>query len=84
MELGNQLKHQKNQKMKYNINSRIPKDFDVGHLGKLLSNIKQQIINIILTNADYRIRQHKLLKNYGIVEHDQNPHSDYPIWSFNT
>ena len=70
--------------MKYDINSRIPKNWDTGHLGKLLSNIKKQIFNIILRNIDYMIRQHSLLKNDGIVEHDQKPHSNYPIMSFNT
>ena len=69
--------------MTYDINSRIPKDWDVGHLGKCLSNIKEQRFNIILTNADYMIGQHNLLKNDGIVKHDQKPHSDYPIRSFN-
>ena len=75
---------EKNQQMKYDINSRIPKDWDVGHLGKLLINIKEQIFKIILTNKDCMIGEHKLLKNDGIVEHDQTPHSDYPIKSFNT
>ena len=67
---GNQLKHHENHKMKYDINSRIRKDWDFGHLGKLLSNIKQQIFKRILTNADYMIERHNLLKNDGIVEHD--------------
>ena len=75
---------EKKHKMKYDIHGRIPKDWDVGHLGKLLSNIKEQIFNRILTNADYMIRQHNLLKNYGIIEYDQKPHSNYPIRSFNT
>ena len=65
--------------MKYDINSRSPKNWDVGYLDKLLSNIKQQIFNIILTNADYMIGRHNLLKNDGIVEHDQKSHSDYLI-----
>ena len=63
--------------MKYDINSRIPKDWNEGHLGKLLSNIKELIFNRILTNADYMIGWHNLLKNDGIVEYDQKPHSDY-------
>ena len=67
--------------MKYNIGSRIPKDWDTGNLDKLLSNIKLQIFNRMLTNADYMIVLHKLLKNDGIVEYDQKPHSDYPIRS---
>ena len=70
--------------MKYDINIRILKDWDVVHLGKLLSNTKQQIFNRILTNVDYMIGRHSLLKNADIVEHDQKPHSDYPIRSFNT
>ena len=70
--------------MKYDISSRIPKDWADGNLGKFLSNIKEQIFNIILTNTDYMIGQHSLLKNAGIVEHDQKQHSDYPIRSFNT
>ena len=69
--------------MKYDINSRILKDWDVGHLSKLLSNIKQQMFNIILTNADYMMGRHTLLENDGIVEHDPKPRSDYPIRSFN-
>ena len=70
--------------MKYDINGRIPKDWDVRHLGKLLSNIKLQIFNIILKNADYMIGQHNLLNNDGIVEHDKKPHYDNTIRSFNT
>ena len=58
----------KNQKMKYDINGKIPKDWADGNLGKLLSNIKEQIFKRILTTADYIIRQHNLLKNDGIVE----------------
>ena len=46
---------EKSHKMKYEINSRFPKDWDVGHLGKLLSNIKLEMFNRILTNADYMI-----------------------------
>ena len=42
-------------KMKYNVNSRIPKDWNDEHLGKLLKNIKEQIFDIILENADYII-----------------------------
>ena len=67
---------EKHQKIKYDVNSRIPKDWDVEHLGKLLSNIKQQRFNIILTNTDYMIGRHNLLKNDGIVEHDQKPHHE--------
>ena len=74
----------KHHKMKYDINGRIPKDWDNGHLGKLLSNLKLQIFNRILTNADYMIVRHNLLKNDGIVEYDQKPHSNYPIRSLNT
>ena len=70
--------------MKYDINSRISKDWDVGHLGNFLSNIKLLIFNIILRNADYMIGRHNLLKNDGIVEHDQKTHSDCPGRSFNT
>ena len=52
--LGNQLKHQKiNLKMKFDTNGRIPKDWADGNIGNVLSNIKEQIFNIILTNADY-------------------------------
>ena len=70
--------------MKYAISSRIPKDWDTGHLGKLLSNIKLQIFNRILTNVDYMIGRHNLLMNDGIVDYDQKPHSDYPSRSLNT
>ena len=68
-----------NHKMKYEINSKIPKDWDVGNLGKLLSNIKEQIFNRILAHVDYMMGQHNLLRNDGIVEYDQKSYSDYPI-----
>ena len=70
---------EKNHKMKYDINSRIPKNWVDGNLAKLLSNIKEQIFNRILTNADYMMGRHNLLKNGGIVEYDKKPHSSYPI-----
>ena len=53
---------EQNYKMKYDINSSIPKGWDVGHLGKLLSNIKHQIFNIILTNVEYMIECHTFLR----------------------
>ena len=49
--IRNQLKHQKNYKIKYDINSRIPKDWDVENLGKLLSYIKLQIFTIMFTKC---------------------------------
>ena len=67
----------KNHKMKYDINSRIPKDQNVGHLGYFLSNIKQLIFDRTLKNLDYIIGHHSLLKNDGIVEYDKKPHADY-------
>ena len=73
----------KTNKMKYEINSRILKDRDSGYLGKLLSNIKQQIFDIILTNLDYMIVRHNLLKNDGIVEYDKK-RSNYPSRSRKT
>ena len=75
---------EKNHNMKYDINSRIPKDWADGKLGKLLSNVEEEICYRILTNADCMIGRHNLLKNDGIVEYDQKPHSDYPIRSLNT
>ena len=56
--------------MKYDHNSRISKDWVDGNLGKLLSNIKELILNKILTNTDYMIGRHTLLKNDDIVEYD--------------
>ena len=70
--------------MKYDINSRTPKYWAGGNIGKLLSNIKEQTFNRILTNAYYMIGRHNLLKNDSIVGHDQKPHSNYPIGPFNT
>ena len=44
-----------NHKIKYDINSIIPKDWNVGHLEKLLPNIKQIIFDVTLKNVDYII-----------------------------
>ena len=66
-----------NYKMKYDINSRIYKNWDTGCLNKLLSNIKEKIFDKIFKNANYMIGQHDLLKNDGIVKHDQILHSNY-------
>ena len=63
--------------MKYDINSRIPKNRNVGHLCTLLPNIKVQIFDRTLKNASYIICQHNLLENDGIVEYNQKPHADY-------
>ena len=41
--------------MKYDINSRIPKDWNTGHLGKLFKNIKEQIFDTTFKNASYNI-----------------------------
>ena len=73
-----------NQKTKYDVNNRIPKDWDARHHGKLFKNIKQRIFDVILTNGYYTIGQHNLLKNDGIIEYDQKPHSDYPSRSRNS
>ena len=70
--------------MKYEINSRIPKDWNDGHLGKLFKKIKEQIFDITLKNADYIIGGHNLLKNDGIVEYDQKPHKNYACRSRKT
>ena len=67
----------KNHKTKYDISSRIPKYWNDGHLGKLLSNIKEQIFDIILKYSSYIIGRHNLLKNNGIFEYDQKPYDDY-------
>ena len=64
-------------KTKYDINSRISKDWNTGYLGNLLSNIKEQIFGITLKNVSDIIGQHILLKNDSIVEYGQNPHADY-------
>ena len=45
----------KNHKMKYDIKSKIPKDLNDGHLGKLFKNIKERIFGIALKNASYII-----------------------------
>ena len=63
--------------IKHDISSRIPKDWNDGHIGKLLKNIKERIFDITLKNASYIIGRHNLLKNDGIVEYDPNPHFDY-------
>ena len=66
-----------NNKIKYDINSKIPKDWNDGYLGKLLKNIKEQIFDTILKNVSYVIGQHNFLKDDGIVEYDRKPHSYY-------
>ena len=66
------------------ISTVVPKDWVDGKLGKLISNIREQIFSRILINTDYMMRRHILLKNDDIAEYDQKPHSDYPIRSFNT
>ena len=63
--------------MKYDINSRTPKDWNDGHLGKFFKNIKERIFNITLTSVSYIIGGYSLLKNDGIIEYDQKPHFDY-------
>ena len=75
---------QKNHKMKYDHSSRFPQKLDNGYLGKLLSDIIEKIFDIMLQNTNYMIGRHNLLKNNGIVEHDQKPHADYPIRLSNT
>ena len=56
--------------MKYDHNSRIPKDWADSNLGKLLSDLKLQIFDKNFKNTNYMIGQHNLLKNNGIVEYD--------------
>ena len=63
--------------MKYDINSKIPKDWNDGHLGKFFKNIKERILDIALKNTSYIIGPHNLLNNDGIIEYDQKPHTDY-------
>ena len=70
--------------MKYDHNRRMPKNWDVENLGKLLLDIKLQIFDFFFENTDYMIERNNLLKNDGIVEHDQKPHSDYPMRLSNT
>ena len=45
----------KNHKIKYDINSKIPKDWNSGHLGKLFTNMKERILDITLKNTSYII-----------------------------
>ena len=75
---------EKNHKMKYDINIRIPKNWAGGNLGKFLSDIKLHIFDIMFKHTNYMIGRHNLLKNDGIVENDQKPHADYSIRSLNT
>ena len=74
----------KNHNMKYYINSRIPKYWTVGHLGRFLSNIKKEIFDGTLKNTDYIIGRHNLLKNDDIVKYDQNQYANYVIKSRKT
>ena len=62
--------------MKYDINSRIPKDWNDGNLGKFLKDIKEWTYDTTLTNEFYIIDRYNLLKNDDIVEYDQKPHAD--------
>ena len=70
--------------MKYDHNSRIPKNWDRDNLRKYLSDIKLQIFDKMFKNTKYMIGQHNLLKNDGIVDHDQKPHSGYTMRLSNT
>ena len=51
-------------KMKYNINSRIPKYWDQSYLQKLTKNIKYTVLDKILgIRENYTIGKHNLLKD---------------------
>ena len=63
--------------MKYDINSRVPKYWNTGHLGKLFKNMKEKISDRTLKKASYIIGRNSLLENDSIVEYDQKPHLDY-------
>ena len=57
--------------MKYAINSRMPDDWCKDHLASFLSDIKDKIFDKMFKNTSCMIGQNNLLKNDGIVEHDQ-------------
>ena len=63
--------------MEYDIRSKIPKDWTGGHLGKMLSNIKELIFDKTLKNMNDVIGRYNLLKNDDIVEYDQKSHVYY-------
>ena len=45
---------------------------------QLLFNIKTKILDNILPTKDYIIGKHNILKNIGLIKHEQMPYRDYP------
>ena len=67
-----------NYKLKYNINSKISKEWGTGYLGDLVRDYNQQVLDKILKTKDYIVDKHNLLKNDGDLLYNQIPHRDYP------
>ena len=58
-------------KMKYNVNSKIPTDWDQGYLNKLMSNIKKTLLDkIVGTTENYIIGKQNLSKTTEKIHND--------------
>ena len=71
-----------NRLMKYMPSSKLPVEWKTGLPEEFLRNIKRQLLEKVLNNRKddviYMIGKYNLLKNAGLIEHDQMPHTLYP------
>ena len=64
--------------MKYDWNSKLPKEWDSVNITKMLDNIKNHIYKRVLApNPNYIIGRKNILVNKKEIVGDQKPHFDY-------
>ena len=76
-----EIEEKPNHKLKYNINSKIPKECSTGPLADLLTDYANLVLDKILQKKDYIVGKHNLLKNDGEILYDQMPPRYYPTRS---